>query len=73
MGIGARSGQANRQDVVLIHTFALQHPLQLCKCGLSRCSVAAKHLVCVGGGGGGGEGRAGMSSAFFTDGGSQLV
>ena len=24
--------------------FALQHPLQLCKRGLSRCPVAAKHL-----------------------------
>ena len=35
----------NRQDVVLIHTcFAVQHPLQLCKCGLSSCPVAAKHL-----------------------------
>ena len=31
--------------MVLIHTrFALQHSLQLCKCGLSRCSVTGKHL-----------------------------
>ena len=48
LGIGRRRyelGQANRLDVVLIHTrFALQHPLQLCKCGLSRFPVAAKHL-----------------------------
>ena len=29
--------------MVLIHTcFALQHPLQLCKCGYSSCPVAAK-------------------------------
>ena len=48
----------NRQDVVLIHTrFALQYPLQLCKCGLSRCPVAAKKFTL----------------AFFTDGGSQLI
>ena len=35
----------SRQDVVSIHThFALQHPWQLCKCQLSRCPVAARHL-----------------------------
>ena len=27
--------------------FALQNPLQLCKCGLSRCPVTAKHLYRV--------------------------
>ena len=43
--LGATVLQVNRQDVVLIHTcFALQHPLQLCKCGLSWCHVATEHL-----------------------------
>ena len=31
--------------MVLVHTrFTLQHPLKLCKCGLSRCPVAAKKV-----------------------------
>ena len=51
----------NRQDMVFIYTrFALQHPLQLYKCELLRCPVAAKHLWRV------------FTSAFFTNGSSQL-
>ena len=38
-------GLVSRQGAVLIHTnFAPQHPLQLYKCGLLHCPIAAKHL-----------------------------
>ena len=40
--LGARSGEWSGCGSTC---FALQHPLQLCECGLSCCPVAAKHLL----------------------------